>query len=116
MLEDLKKILPALGYSLEGLVSSWKHERAFRQELCLIAVLAPLALWLDISAGEKAWLLGSMVFVLIVELLNTAVEALADRISTERHPEIKRAKDAGSAAVFLSILHAAMAWLTVLFF
>lgn len=114
MLSDLKKILPALRYSLDGLKSAWQQERAFRQELCVIAILTPVVFCLYATTMEKIWILGSMMLVLIVELLNTAVEALANRISTERHPEIKRAKDTASAAVFLSIVHAVMAWGVIL--
>lgn len=104
----------ALRYSWQGLCAAWQHEAAFRQELLLLALLAPLALWLSASPAELLLLLGSFVFVLIVELMNSALEAVADAVTLERHPLIGRAKDLASAAVFLSLALASCIWLVTL--
>ena len=99
----------ATGYSLAGLRAGWS-EAAFRLEACLAFVLVPLAFWVGRSWVEVALLAGSVLLVMSVELLNTAVEAAIDRIGLERHPLSKRAKDMGSAAVFLSLLLAGGIW------
>lgn len=106
----LKRVWRALGYSLEGIGSSLKHEAAFRQEAILVCVLVPVAVWLPVGLVWKAVLVGSMIWVLVVELLNSAIEWTVDYISTERHPFAKRAKDMGSAAVLLSLVNAALVW------
>lgn len=110
----LLHVFDALGYSLRGLGAAWRHETAFRQELMLAIVLVPLALWLGHSVTERLLLVGVLVLVLMVELLNSAIEALADALSTEFHPLLGRAKDLGSAAVLLSLLLAAATWLCIL--
>jgi diacylglycerol kinase (ATP) len=110
----LRRILNAAGYSLAGLAAAARHEDAFRQELLLCAVLAPLALWLGENGVERALLIGCLLLVLIVELLNSAIEAAVDRISFENHRLAKRAKDIGSAAVMLSLANAAVIWLIVI--
>lgn len=110
----LKRILSAFFYSLDGLKSAWRHEHAFRQELALFAVGTIVALALRISAFEKLMLIGVLVLILIVELINSALEAVVDRVSLERHPLSKNAKDFGSAAVLLACLLAAAAWAVVL--
>lgn len=110
----LKRILSAFFYSLDGLKAAWRHEHAFRQELALFAVGTVIALVLRISAFEKLLLIGVLVLILIVELLNSALEAVVDRVSLERHPLSKNAKDFGSAAVLLACLLAAAAWAVVL--
>jgi diacylglycerol kinase (ATP) len=112
----LQRLLNAAGYSLEGLAAAARYEDAFRQELILFAILAPLGLWLGHNGLERALLVGCLLLVLIVELLNSAVEAAVDRISFENHRLAKRAKDIGSAAVMLSIVNAALIWILVLFF
>lgn len=91
-----------------------RREQAFQQELLLIVVLGPLALWLGKNGVERALMVGSLVLVLIVELVNSAIEATQDRISLERHPLAKNAKDFGSAAVMLALLNAALIWFLVL--
>ena len=111
----LKRVWYALHYSLAGINSAWKHEAAFRQEALLAAVLIPLALFLPVSALGKAIMIASVVLVLIVELLNSAIEATVDYVSQEIHPLAKRAKDIGSAAVLLSLLNVAVVWLVILF-
>ena len=109
----IARVVVAAGHSLRGLRAAWRHEAAFRQEVCLAVVLAPLALWLGQTTAQRFLLIGSMLLVLIVELLNSAVEAVVDRVSEERHELSGRAKDMGSAAVFLSLLLAGAAWLMV---
>ena len=109
-----RRIAGALRYSLAGLRSAWKHEHAFRQEIAVIVPAALAALLLPVSALEKLLLVASMVLVLIVELLNSAIEAVVDRVSLERHPLSKNAKDFGSAAVMLALLLSAACWLVVL--
>ncbi len=105
----------ATQYSLAGLAAAAKHEDAFRQELILVVLLTPLALWLGDTGVERALMIGSLIVVLIVELLNSAIEATVDRISFENHRLAKRAKDIGSAAVMLSLANAALVWLLILF-
>jgi len=106
--------LNATQYSLAGLAAAAKHEDAFRQELILVVLLTPLALWLGNTGVERALMIGSLILVLIVELLNSAIEATVDRISFENHRLAKRAKDIGSAAVMLSLANAALVWLLIL--
>ena len=110
----LLRIARAFGYSLQGLGAAWRHEAAFRQETALAVVLIPLGLWLGDTALERLLLAGMLVLVLIVELLNSAIEALADAISTDHHPLLGRAKDIGSAAVLLTLLLTGAAWAAVL--
>jgi len=108
-----KRVANAARYSMQGLVAALRYESAFRQELMLAAVLAPAAFWVGQNAGQILLLIGSMVLVLIVELLNSAIEAVADAVSLETNQLIGRAKDLGSAAVFLSLLLCAMVWLVL---
>ena len=110
----MQRLLNATGYSLEGLAAAARHEAAFRQELLLAAVLVPLGLWLGADGVERALLAGSVLLVLVVELLNSAVEATVDRVSLEDHELARRAKDYGSAAVMLSLAAACVVWLLVL--
>ncbi|MBA5686506.1 diacylglycerol kinase [Rugamonas apoptosis] len=110
----LKRILSAFYYSLDGLKAAWRHEHAFRQELALFVVGTVIALALRVSSFEKLLLIGVLVLILIVELINSALEAVVDRVSLERHPLSKNAKDFGSAAVLLACLLAAAAWAVVL--
>jgi diacylglycerol kinase (ATP) len=107
-------VLNAARYAAEGLAAAARHEDAFRQELVVFAIAAPVALWFGKSGLERALLVGCLFLVLIVELLNSAIEAAVDRISFENHRLAKRAKDIGSAAVMLSIVNAAVVWLLVL--
>jgi len=110
----LRRIVLATRYSVEGLVAAVKGEAAFRQELALAVVLVPLGIWLGDDGVQRALLAGSVLLVLIVELLNSAVEATVDRISEDHHPLAKQAKDLGSAAVMLSLAAAAFVWLLIL--
>jgi diacylglycerol kinase (ATP) len=111
----LRRIFSALFYSIDGIKAAWRHEHAFRQEVVLIGVASVIALSLKISAFEKLVLIVVLLHVLVVELINSAIEAIVDRISLERHPLSKRAKDIGSAAVALSFVIAAATWAVVLF-
>ena len=106
----LQRIFNAFGYSLAGFRACFEHEEAFRQELFLLVPLLPLGVWLGQDGVERALLLGSLLVVPIVELLNSAIEAIVDRVGTERHELSGRAKDIASAAVFLSIVFAVLVW------
>jgi diacylglycerol kinase (ATP) len=103
----------AFGYSIAGFRHALRHEASVRQELAVMAVLSPLALFLPVPALERLVLLLTMGLVLVVELLNSALEAAVDRISLERHPLAGRAKDLGSAAVFTSIALSTLSWAVV---
>ena len=108
------RIWNAFHYSLAGLAAAYRHEDAFRQEVHLAIVLIPLALLLPATGIGHALMIGSVLLVLVVELLNSAVEAAVDRISLENHRLAKRAKDIGSAAVLVSLINVAVIWLLVL--
>jgi len=110
----LKRVWNALFYSLAGFKAAWKHEDAFRQEALLAAVLIPLAFILDVAAIGRALMIASVLLVLIVELVNSAIEATVDRISLENHALAKRAKDIGSAAVLIALLNVLAVWGLVL--
>lgn len=110
----LSRMWHALGYSIEGLRAGW-HETAFRQEAVAAFVLLPLSLWIGRNWVETALLAGSVLFVMIVELLNTGIETAIDRIGPEWHDLSKRAKDMGSAAVLLSLLLCVGVWSTALY-
>ena len=104
----------ALGFTWLGLKATYKHEEAFRQEVWLLAVSKPIALWFGDSGIEKALLIGSVLLLLIVELLNSAIEAVVDRFGGEHHELSGRAKDMGSAAVFVAMTNTVIVWLLVL--
>jgi len=110
----LKRVWNALFYSIEGFAAAWKHEDAFRQESLLAAVLVPLALFLAEAPMERALMIASVLLVLIVELINSAIEATVDRISLENHQLAKRAKDIGSAAVLIALINVLVVWGLVL--
>ena len=112
--KGLGRLYRAFFWSISGLRAAFVHEAAFRQEILLCAVLAPAALYFGETGVEKALLLGSLLLVLIVELLNSAVEVTIDRISEDEHDLSGRAKDIGSAAVFLSLINAGVIWLLVI--
>jgi diacylglycerol kinase (ATP) len=111
----LRRLLNAFGYSCEGFKAAFKHEYAFRQEVFLAMVLVPLAIYLGVTAVEQVLMITSVLLVLIVELLNSAVEAAVDHTSTEKHALAKRAKDIGSAAVFLALVIVMIVWGLILF-
>lgn len=110
----LTRIVKAAGYSWAGLRAAFKHEAAFRQELLLVLLALPLALWLGQTGVERALLVGSLMLILIVELLNSGIEAAIDRFGGELHKLSARAKDMGSAAVLFALINAAAVWLLVL--
>ena len=110
----LKRVLNAAGYSLDGLTAAFKGEAAFRQLVLLNALLIPLAFVLNVSRGERALLIAVCLLALIVELLNSAVEAAIDRISLDLHPLSKNAKDMGSAAQLVALSMIAAVWAVVL--
>jgi diacylglycerol kinase (ATP) len=110
----LQRIVNATRYSLAGLAAAARHEAAFRQELALAAVMVPLGLWLGADAVERVLLVGSVLLVLVVELLNSAIEAVVDRVSLENHELAKRAKDYGSAAVMVALGLVGAVWLLLL--
>lgn len=111
----LRRILNAFHYSLAGLGAAYRHEDAFRTELLLALLLIPIGLWFGAGGVAKAVLVGSVLLVIVVELINSAIEATVDRISLENHRLAKRAKDIGSAAVLISLLNVAVIWGLVLF-
>jgi diacylglycerol kinase (ATP) len=106
----LKRVWNALFYSFDGLAAAYRHEDAFRQELLLACLLIPTAAYLPLGAGMKCMMISSVLGVLVVELLNSGIEAVTDRISLEDHALAKRAKDLGSAAVLLSIANVIIVW------
>jgi diacylglycerol kinase (ATP) len=108
------RVLTALRYSLEGLRSAWVRESAFRQEVIVTAILLPLSLFARVTWLEHGLLAASLFLVLLVELINSAIEAVVDRVSPQRHPLSKHAKDVGSAAVLLSLLVAGCIWAAIL--
>ena len=112
---DLAHAWRATGIALQGLRAAFQHEEAFRQEVFIAAIAIPAALLLPASPLGKAMMIASILLVLIIELLNSALEAAVDHTSLEQHPLAKRAKDIASAAVFLSIVNALVVWGLVLF-
>ena len=112
----IKRVISAAGYSAKGLQACWQNEAAFRQEVMLGIVLFPLGLYLGDGGLEKALLAGTLMLVLIVEVLNSGIEAVVDRIGSELHDLSGLAKDLGSAAVMLSLLNVTLTWGLILFF
>ena len=110
----MQRIWNALFYSVDGFTAAFQHEAAFRQEVLIALVLVPLALTSNATGTGKALMVGSVLLVLIVELLNSGIEAVTDRVSLEDHDLAKRAKDLGSAAVMLSLANVAIVWLLAL--
>ncbi len=114
--QGLAHVLDAARYSLRGLAHATRKETAFRQELALLPILIPAGIWLGQSAVEYCLLFGSLLLVLLVELLNSALEAVADRVTLEHDPLIGQAKDMGSAAVFLSMVITIVCWCLLAFY
>ncbi|MCP3943560.1 MAG: diacylglycerol kinase [Desulfobacteraceae bacterium] len=110
----LSRIIKATRYSFAGIKAAWKYEAAFRQEFVGLVILIPLGLFLGKSGVEKALLISSPMIVILTELINSALEAVVDRIGLESHPLAGRAKDMGSAAVFVSILIVIVIWTVIL--
>jgi diacylglycerol kinase (ATP) len=105
-----ERLVKAFGYSLAGIAATWRHEGAFRQEVFAALILVPTAFLLPVTAIERVLLVSSVVLVMVVELLNSSIECAVDRISLERHPMAKRAKDTGSAAVMVSLAIPLITW------
>jgi diacylglycerol kinase (ATP) len=110
----LRRLFNAFFYTLDGLSAAYRHEDAFRQEVWLAAIMIPLALFLPVPGLGCAMMVGSVLLVLIVELINSAIEAAIDRISLENHSLSKRAKDIGSAAVMIALINVLATWALVL--
>ena len=110
----LTRLANAFGYSIAGTLAAFKHEDAFRQEVVLTVVLTPVALYFGETPIDQALMISSLLLIIIVELLNSSLEATVDRISIKRHKLSKRAKDIGSAAVFFSLVNAAVIWFLIL--
>ncbi|MBF6650467.1 diacylglycerol kinase [Methylobacter sp. BlB1] len=112
--KGLQRLINACFFSAAGFKATWIHEEAFRQEVILFVITTPMAVWLGETTVEKLLLIGSIVLVMLVELLNSAVEAVVDRVGLEHHELSGRAKDIGSAAVMLSLVWAAVTWTLIL--
>jgi diacylglycerol kinase (ATP) len=110
----LRRLWNAFRYSLDGFRAAFKHEDAFRQEVLLAVIMIPLALWVHASHIGKALMIGSVLLVIVIELVNSAIEATVDRISLDSHKLAKRAKDIGSAAVLVSLVNVLVIWALVL--
>jgi diacylglycerol kinase (ATP) len=110
----IKRVIKATGFSIQGLKAAFKHEAAVRQEFAMLVIATPTALLLDVSTIEQILLIGVFVLIFIVELLNSAIEAIVDRIGPEHHELSGRAKDIGSAAVFVALCFAGFTWLMIL--
>ena len=113
--KGLRRLIKAAGYSWAGLKAAWQHEEAFRLEILLCLVLIPAALWLGENSAERALMVASLVLVVIVELINSALEAVVDRIGPERHELSGRVKDVGSAAVLVALFNVLIIWIILLF-
>lgn len=111
---SVRRLIKATGYSLRGFSAAWLHETAFRQEVILTLVLVPLAIWLGKTGLEQALLVAVWLLVPLCELINSAIEAVVDRIGPEQHRLSGRAKDVGSAAVLLAIVNAVVVWALIL--
>ncbi|MGZ8162867.1 MAG: diacylglycerol kinase [Methylobacter sp.] len=112
--KGFKRLINACLFSTAGFKATWEHEEAFRQEVLLFIVTTPVAIWLGQTNLEKILLIGTMVLVLLVELLNSAIETIVDRVGFEHHELSGRAKDIGSAAVMMSLVWAAITWALIL--
>ena len=112
--QGIIRVIKAFGFSFAGLRAAFVNEAAFRQEVVVALVMAPVAVWFGQNGVERALLVGSMLLVLLAELVNSAIEAVVDRVGEEQHHLSGRAKDIGSAAVLISIAHAVVIWFFIL--
>ncbi len=112
----LRRLINATKYTMDGFISAWKNEEAFRQETILLMIMLPIGLWLGQTATQKILLTGSCIIVIIVELINSAIEAVVDRIGSEHHELSGRAKDMASAAVFLSLIFVLVTWGIIIYY
>jgi diacylglycerol kinase (ATP) len=110
----IRRLVNAFGYSIAGTLAAFKHEDAFRQEVILSTILTPVAIYYGEAAIDQALMISCLLLIIIVELLNSSIEATVDRISVKHHKLAKRAKDIGSAAVFFSLINAAVIWFLIL--
>ncbi len=110
----LKRIVKATGYSIQGLKAAWKHEAAIRQEVALLLVALPIIVLVDVTLVEKILMLGGLLILIAIELVNSAIEAIVDRVGVEHHELSGRAKDIGSAAVMVMLLLNAINWILIL--
>ncbi len=113
--KGLKRFVNAIFFSIAGFKATWQHEEAFRQEVTIFIISIPLAIWLAENNIEKVLLIGSVVLVMVTELLNSSIETVVDRVGVEYHELAGRAKDIGSAAVMLSIIMSIATWLLIVF-
>jgi diacylglycerol kinase (ATP) len=111
----LRRLINAFGYSKDGFAAAFQHEDAFRMEVLMAMILIPLAVYLGDSAMTRAMMIASVILTMIVELVNSAIEATVDHTSLEKHMLAKRAKDIGSAAVLLSLINMAIVWSLFIF-
>lgn len=109
----VRRLIRALGFSLDGLKAAWRSEWAFRVDVAMFLVFAPLAVWLGRTGVERALLIGSLFLVLVAELINSGIEAVVDRIGPDRHEFSKKAKDVGSAIVLIALLNAGTVWFLI---
>lgn len=110
----LRRLVNAVSYSLSGLLLAWQDEAAFRQEVILAIVLVPVAFMMPVDVAQRVLLVASVMLVLVVEMINSAIEATVDRVSLDIHPLAKRAKDMGSAAVLLALTNVVLIWAMIL--
>lgn len=109
----IQRLIDATGYSIQGLKAAWRNEAAFRQECVAVLIFLPVAFWLGTTLTQKAILVFSLLMILVVELLNSAIETVVDRIGPEHHEFSGRAKDLGSASVMLVLVAAALVWVLI---
>jgi len=112
--KGIVRLLDATRYSIKGISAAWRNEAAFRQEVVVITPLLPLAFWIGTSAVQRALLILSALLILIVELINSAIESAVDRIGPEQHPLSGQAKDMGSAALLLSLIAGICVWISII--
>ncbi len=110
----VRRLIRALGFSLDGLKAAWRSEWAFRADVVLCVVLAPLAVWVGSNGVERALLIGSLALVIMAELINSGIEAVVDRVGPDRHELSGKAKDVGSAVVLVALLNAGVIWFLIL--
>ncbi len=112
---DFKRIFKATYYSFLGLKAAWKNEAAFKQEIILASILIPVAMFIGTTATQRALLIATCLIVILTELVNSAIEAIVDRIGSEKHELSGRAKDLGSAAVFITLMQTVIVWGLIIF-
>lgn len=110
----VRRVIRALGFSIDGLKATWRSEWAFRVDVVMFVALAPAALWLGRTGAERALLVAALFLVLLAELINSGIEAVVDRVGPDRHALSKKAKDIGSAIVLIALANAGVVWLVVL--